>query len=280
MSDNKISIVIVIVLYNSNLNDSKSYLSFTKAIEDSKIDYTLILYNNSKEIEIPQNESYLVVNADSNQKLTGAYNYTLEYASNLKKKWILLLDQDTEITTGYFTELVKFFSSNQISNDTAAIVPFLKENNKILSPHKIGFFNCLRIKIKSSGYQKGYITAFNSLSLLHVDFMNSIGGFNTKYPLDFLDYWYYYQIFKFKQKVFVLDTIVNHELSLNNYESNISLARHTELLIAEKTFVKEMGTIHYCFYKIRLIFRLSKQLLLIKNKNYANIIFKILTNKL
>ncbi len=280
MLNKRKSIVIIITLYNSELIESESFMSLININDKQIIDYNLILYNNSKEIEIPNHESYLIINDKTNQKLAGAYNFALNYALKNNQEWILLVDQDTEITQDYFIKLASFLESDKQSNDIVAIVPFIKENSQVLSPHKINFFNCRRKVISNSGLQNDYVSAFNSMSLLKVNFITSIGGFNIDFPLDMLDYWYYYQIHKNGKKVYVLDTYVNHNLSITHYERNISLERHTDLLLAEKKFIREIGLVHFSFYKVRLLYRFIKQLIFFKNKRYAQIILKNLFNKL
>jgi GT2 family glycosyltransferase len=275
----KKSLVIIIVLYNSNLTDSLSYMTLKNTIEYLNSDYILILYNNSESIEIPTDENYIVINSISNDKLSGAYNYALSYAKDNEKEWILLLDQDTELTIDYFLKLNYFFNDCENFNDIVAVVPFLKTDSKISSPHIVKYLNCWREKIKRPGIQNGNVTAFNSLTLINVEFLDTIGGFSYKYPLDMLDHWYYFKIHKHHKKIYVLNTYINHHLSITNYENDISIKRHKDLLLAEKSFIKEIGQLHYFLYKIRLFFRMIKQYLFFKNKNYSKIILEILLSR-
>lgn len=273
------SVLIIIVLYKTKLESCITYNTLIQNIKVSKLNYELIIYNNTASIDITSNSSYTAVNSKKNDRLQGAYNYALNYAKQNNREWLLLLDQDTALTSDYLLKLQNYLGSDNQADDVVAVVPFLMENSKVLSPHKIQFFNCKRAKVTTAGLQKGHVTAFNSLSLLKVDFLAKIEGFSSKFPLDMLDYWYYNQIYKNNKKVYVLDTFVNHQLSLSSYEKNIPLSRHIDLLLAEKELNKELGSIEYLLYKIRLLFRLTKHLIIIKNKKYAFVTFKTLLFK-
>jgi len=274
------SITIVIVIYNINIEDCLTYKTLVKYIHKFKLAYDIIVFNNSSNVIIQQNEGFDIVNSSENKKLCGAYNYALNKARKNNCKWLLLMDQDTELTADYFVKLNLYFENCIHNSEIASIVPYLEENNKIISPHKIGFVKFKNNKKLDSGIHREHITAFNSLSLLNVEFMVSIGGFGNEYPLDMLDHWYYLQIYKFKKAVYVLDTKVKHELSINDYEKNVSYTRHLDILQAEKKFSKEQGQNYYFAYKIRLTYRLIKQFIFYKDKLYAKTILKTLLNKL
>lgn len=267
------TIHIIIVLYKTSLENSKTYTSLIKHIHLFKHEYSLIIYNNSCEISIPNSEHYTLINASENQKLTGAYNFALDFAKTNQAKWLLLLDQDTEITSDYFSKLSACLSGDSITNDIVAIVPFLTENKKQISPHNIFFFSNLVGLVKKPGVQHRHIIALNTLSLIRTDFISKIGGFSTKYPLDMLDYWTYTQIHKHKMKIYVLNTHVEHCLSVSDFEKNMSVSRYADLIEAEKSLMRESGALQLLVYKIKLIFRFLKQFIRFKNKRFSQITF-------
>ena len=204
-------ITIVLVLYKTAAADCLSYKTLVKQLASSTISYQLIFYNNSPEITLGANPDYTVVNSEVNSKFYGAYNFALHYALEHNSKWLLLLDQDTEITAEYIQKLELFLHSHYRSN-TVAVVPVLTEGTKILSPKRISSCGWWQYRISGTGYQSGRIIAFNSLTLISVEFMHSLGGFSDKYPLDMLDHWYYNQIFKHNKTVFILDTQIRQRL--------------------------------------------------------------------
>jgi len=265
------SILCVIVLYNKNLNDSVSYNSLLKHSVNFSIELKKIIYNNSNNIKIPFSENYLVYNSEKNTMLSGAYNYALKKADEYGVKWLLLLDQDSLLNPDYFSELEKALALTSLEN-TAAIVPILENNGKLLSP----ILNCseqnvwwFQKQICKPGYYNGYITAFNSGALFNVNFFNSIGGFSNKYPLDRLDYWCFLQLYKNRKKTYVLDAVLEHDLSILDYDKNMNLARYKSILNAETAFAKETGIFSLTLYKLLIFVRCIKQLFFTKNKKYA-----------
>ena len=265
-STGKNTFLTVIVLHETSLDRCLTYNTLL-LLEKIKFTSDLIIYNNSPEIIIPQSKNHIVINAETNEMLSGAYNFALNHANKNNYDWLLLLDQDTELTDDYFEKLYRFLSDNQDKNIVAA-VPFLRNKSKIISPNKL-YFNFLRNNTVKNGINSGHIVALNSLSLLRTDFMNAIGGFSSEFPLDMLDYWYYLQFYKHKKKIYVLDTALKHNLSIYNYDENITEERYAQLLNAEKKYINEFGKTELIIYKFHLVFRFLKQIITIKNKRFA-----------
>lgn len=274
MSNTTDKIVIVIVLYKTHLNESKTFQTFINQSNKLKYDYDLLIYNNSQEILIVPSKSFTLVNADKNNKLIGAYNMALTMAMKSRAKWLLLLDQDTEVTAEYFERLSDYLNQSKQDERVVAVVPFLEENNKQLSPHKLVFFNNMAIKIAKAGLQHNNTNALNTLTLLRTKFIYEIGGFSAKYPLDMLDYWVYSQIQKNNKKVYVLDTSIKHNLSVSEFEKNMSLSRYNDLILAEKELMLELGFMFSMVFRLKLLLRFLKQILIYKNKEFAFLTFK------
>lgn len=262
------NIVILITLYKRTLNECISYLTFISESKNTNFKYKLIVYNNSPEHKIEDTEYAIVINSQKDGKLPEAYNYALNYSIQNNANWLLLLDQDTEVTKDYLIELENKLNST-LDENLVAIVPKLVDNKTALSPKTISNFGWWENNIKKTGYQTGRVVAFNSLSLLNVKFLQELGGFSEKYPLDMLDHWYYNQIYLQKKQVFVLDSLINHSLSFQNYEHDVSINRHIDFLDAEKKFVKELGLSYFVIYKLKLFLRSIKQFIIFKNKDYA-----------
>ena len=271
------SIEIVIVLYQCTLDKSITFLSLTEQLENESIDYELVIYNNDKNLKI-EDARFIIVNSEENKKLEGAYNFALERAIKNGKDWILLLDQDTLIPENYFREVEKLFSSNY-SPDLVAIVPKLVSEGNIISPVHVSNLMRFEHEINFNGYTNKRINALNSLSLLKVEFIKSIGGFSKDFPFDLHDHWCYNQIHKHKKLVYVLDITTEHESSFIKFEENVSIARYKEFLSTENKFIsQEIGLPVYFFYKMKILMRSIKQFINYKNKKYAIITFKSFFN--
>lgn len=257
------SVQIVLVLYKMNLEHSIAYNLLIKHIKDTDIVYDLMIYNNSPEYIIEASQCYKIINASKNEMLVGAYNCALQEAKQTGKKWLLLLDQDTVLTREYFILLASFLNKEESHNYVAA-VPMLTNGTLHLSPAAYSpflgpFWGSTPVNAANfKQIKKKCINAFNSASLLDVNFMLSLGGFSPLYPLDMLDYWYFYQIHKQRQQIYVLDAKMEQNLSL--LDNSMSVGRYEMFLKSEKQFSKSICFLTTCSQRIKMISRLIKQM--------------------
>jgi hypothetical protein len=249
------SIEIVIVLYRCTLSESKSFRTLTENLEQISIDYELIIYNNDSKTYIPEVKDILIVNSDGNNMLCGAYNFALERAVEFNRRWLLLFDQDTNITLDYLNEIEGFIKNNSLNSKYIAAVPLLKKNNLHLSPIVFSpvFGPYLTYKaVERNSEKKQCISAYNSATLLQVNNMKSIGGFSSKYPLDMLDHWYFYKFYKSNKQIYIMNCILEQDLSLLDMENSMSLIRYKMYLQSQKRFAKELSLFAQINQKIQL----------------------------
>ena len=259
------SVLFILVLYKTTLKESTTFKTLSKLLPNNILQKHLFVYNNSPEIPIVS-ECGIIQIASRNEMLVGAYNAGLQYAQDHGFRWIILLDQDTEITAAYIDAVNTFI--NDPKNAIAA-VPTIHNNNRILSPF---WYNPNKGPFANKSHQPKHnecLTAFNSGVILQVEFILSIGGFNSQYPLDYLDYWYFHEIYLLKQEVTILGTTLTHSLSVLNYRDNMTKARYKSLLSAEKQFATQLGKQALFYYKFRLLGRCVK--LCIKMPQYIGI---------
>jgi len=279
-------IVIVLVIYKLKLIESSTFDTLIKAYyKHNKFEYfELIIYDNSPikqniNVRIPFQTQY--IHDSSNGGLYAAYTYTLNRAIETKCDWILLLDQDTKIPLNYFFLLSKITADKSLDNDVVAIVPkVFTINGKIISPCKL-YIGRIRksIKLGYAGICDFKISAINSGAFIKVNFLIAIGGFNPLFKLDFVDHWIFYKIFACRKKVFILDSIIEHELSVTNYDIYMSKERYKNILNSEILFINLYSSkLEKIIYFLRLIIRSFKQLIFIKNKIYFNITCRAITN--
>lgn len=104
--------------------------------------------------------------------------------------------------------------------------------------------------------------------------MKSIGGFNLSYALDMLDHWYFREIYKQGKYISLLEGVIFQNLSVSdNLEKNMSLNRYKNFVEVELKFFKSDSIKQYCFYKLRLFFRVIKQMRFM-NKEYYRLTLK------
>lgn len=265
-------IFIVIVLYKTTLEESKTIQTLVEAVGQG---LNLLVFDNSPERQY-ENDNFDFKNFKvqyyhngTNPGLSVAYNYALDLAKKFNYSWLLLLDQDTSFTKSYIQEIEKI-EMDVLSNSVVAILPKVtsEDNNKIISPTKMYLGGvCRSINVKA-GQINIPISGINSGTMLRVSYMNSINGFSEKYSLDMLDHWYFRKIFDDKKSVFVLSSNIIQNLSVfGNFEENVSFARYQQMLKSELLFIREEGILSLLVFKARLIFRTFKQLKY-KNKEY------------
>jgi GT2 family glycosyltransferase len=257
------SVVIIIVLYNENLFNSKTFISLNNAIGgniSNEFNFHLIIYDNSFESQIINEatnfNSFEYVHNSKNVGLAIAYNYALNYANLKGYSWLLLLDQDTILEDLFFINLG--LDLNSLNQDYVAIVPTAFSNDKLLSPYTPlrgnRFLSIDKIKNKSNLQ----IYAVNSGTLISTKFLSQIGGFDEVFWLDYLDHWLFLQIHFNKKLVYVSKNVIEHDISILNY-TTLNIKRYKNILRAESIFVSRyFNYSDIIFYKINLLFRLFK----------------------
>ncbi|MDP5231998.1 MAG: glycosyltransferase [Cellulophaga sp.] len=269
------NILIVLVLYNEFLENSETFKSLLKGSFQNKPKHKIIVYDNSTATRhdlsfLKKYESYFTieyVSDDTNPGISHAYNYAFKVASEHHFNWLLLLDQDTKLPVNY---IQTFIETVECANTcVVSFVPRVEQevNELVISPFKINSFGVMKkLSKKVKGVIDYNIIAINSGAFISVAFLSEIGGFSKDYPLDMLDFWLFSKISENKKLIYVLDINVLHDLSVANFENNVSLGRYESILSAEKRFYSSTRKRKY-FHKIRLIKRLFQQSRF-KNKSF------------
>jgi len=277
MNNSNHSIQIVLVLYKTNLEDSLSYRTLCDSISVLSFNYELLIYNNSPEYIIKNKSNYIIFNAKNNEMLVGAYNYALQRAKDKKRNWLLLLDQDTCLSKEYFEQINMVINFNE---NIVAIIPMLQNTELHLSP--ISYYPLLgpwlvKMNINKTGFLRNKtINAFNSTAILSVNALEKIGGFSNEFPLDHLDYYIFYQLSKNGGYFYVMNVILQHNLSVLDYKNKMTSERYISIIDSEFKFSKLLGILSVITFKLKLILRIFKQLLLTERRPYIFITLKYL----
>ena len=259
-------ILIIIVLYKQKLFESSTYKSLLKNITDINTKIDLYVYDNSpaefahENIIDSHRFNVKYIRNIHNPGISRAYNEGLEYANQLDKKWLLLLDQDSELPTNYLDTFLTYVKKY---NTPIVYVPKIMVNDKIISPARVtngGLVCFLKNKEFTSDLHLD-ISALNTGVFIATDFMNKIGGFSSKYPLDLLDHWLFKIISRFNETVVALPITIRHNLSVLSKEG-VNNERYNSILNAEKIFLREFASVgDIIVYKLRLLRRIFVLLL-------------------
>lgn len=276
-------IFIVIVLYKTRLEESKTIQSLESVLKET---VNLLVYDNSPIRQYACTNFMLnkfnvhYYHDQTNSGLSTAYNLAINLAKEFNIPWLLLLDQDTTFTKNYIEEILSLEIGKMPENIVAIIPKTISSSNEMLiSPCKMLLGGIWKpIKNIQSGILNTKVSAINSGSILKIVYIDSINGFSLKYTLDMLDHWYYRRIFEDNKAVYLMHSCIYQDLSVfGNFEENVSLARYQQMLNSEMVYIKEDGLLSLIVFKIRLVFRFLKQLKY-KNRGYlkctVNYLFK------
>ena len=216
-------VLFILVIYQKTLTDSQAYQSLVDLMDEQTLCECLYVHDKTH----------------NNQYLASAYNQGATIARERGKKWIVYLDDDTCITQEYISHLQHHISENKYQ----VIAPKLTDKHgKQLSP--------------TSKY--GTKVVFNSAMAIRLDTLQQIGGFNTRYPLDYLDYYTCRLLQQQHISITLMDVAIPHQLSVEDYHQ-ITPERYDSILRAEKQFAKDTG--NSTLYRLQLVARAVKWLL-------------------
>ena len=267
----KVDLVIILVIYKKKFEDipSLDLISNIQSATDFKLQ--IVMYDNSPETinskdDIPSHIIY--VQNKNNPGLATAYNYGLEVSINHNCNWLLLLDHDTELTAEYFSKVFKLFEEGLLTSDIAAVMPIVKAHEKTISPVKTDFAEYDK-PLNKTGKLTGNISGINSGTIVRTEFVKQLGGFNLNFPLDFLDHWFFNEVNKAFKYIYVLDTIIQHDLSVLNFDLNISPLRYSSILGSQVLFYRQKSFLFSARLKKTLFIEFIRHLIFTKNKQYA-----------
>ena len=256
------SVLGVLVLYKRSLRESETFMSLSKALVGTSRRLDLLVYDNSpeshfdKNVELGYSVNITYIHDSTNPGICKAYNTGFEKALAINKKWLLLLDQDTDITFNYIESLL-----NAVEKDKnyASIVPVIYSNSNIVSPTRHDFLGRMKaIEEVEVNRVVSNITAINSGTCISTKFLKEINGFNTAFPLDMLDHWFNYMINTHNRNTFVINTKLMHKLSVADYNS-ISIDRYEKIIKSERDFalIKD----NKLLFSFKLMLRIAKLLI-------------------
>ncbi len=268
-------IIFAIVLYDKLLSDSETANYFENKARQRllKDNCQIVVYDNSaNRQDLPLQYHAMIasyVHDHSNGGVASAYNYCLSLSRGADD-WLVLLDQDSSLPDNYIDEITRLADEVRHDETIAAVAPHVLCNNAIISPCRKYLGGVLRpVEIKFTGKHNSEIRAINSGMMVRASFMNRIGGFNQLFWLDYLDHWLCRTIYGQGKMIFVSRAVMNHHLSVCNY-NQMSERRALNILHSELIFYKKyMPWYEQKFYVFRLLYRALKQLLTVHDKRIA-----------
>ncbi|MBV7389849.1 MULTISPECIES: glycosyltransferase [Enterococcus] len=253
---------IVVVLYGVTYQESTTVNSLKHLL--SKKSYPelaeIILFDNSPKTYCPNDlpAQFTYMHSEENVGLAKAYNYALNFSKD-KIDWLITFDQDTVVTAEYLALMIE--NQKQVSDTIVAIAPIIQNGEQQISPVSSNTLRPLKEKkIAPNQIYLQNIMVINSGTAVKVEFLKEINGYNEEFPLDYLDHWLSWEIFAEGKEIEIIDTDLQHDLSVLNYQQ-VSLVRYQSILNAETKYFSKYQTKLAKTYSKQLLLRVMKHLI-------------------
>lgn len=239
----------VVVLYKMPAQTSPALLSLLSILRanpraESAIDL-IVCDNTPCEQVVPDPFPYPYHRFPHNPGLAQCYNLALREAVSRELPWLLVLDQDTTVSSEYVDEAIQVAQQSLQLPDVAMLAPKLLNQGVICSPHYPPWVGVPRpVDARMTGIAPTRLDVFNSGAVLRVASLQALGGFPEEYPLDYLDHATYTPLQLCGGKVFVLGSQLQHDLSTNEHgRHDPSLVRRqTGILDSQYRFFRQYGS--------------------------------------
>lgn len=196
----------------------------------------------------------IYVHDPSNGGTAAAYSRACREAADCGSDWLLLLDHDTSLPTG-FIEAAAAAHAQQRLWPACALLPWVLHNGEVVSPARVtpsGAVVPLRKRWPVTADQA--LTGISSGSLIRVDALAELLPFPSSLWLDYVDHWIFMQLRQHGARLAVFDATLQHDLSVSDIRT-LSTRRLTSILDGEATYVALLGMRARLVHPLRLMAR-------------------------
>jgi rhamnosyltransferase len=231
----------VIVLYKTPLQEAVAFRSLLTSLKKSRVSIDWLVYDNSpddKDLHLPEDIRIFYRPDPSNSGVSQAYNEGYAKARTLGKKWLMLLDQDTEFSAD---AIEKYYQGLRDFPGEACFAPRLIDGKGIISPFRFRMGNGMRVKSVPEGVKSlNQLQFVNSGLMISVDAFGRTSGYDEGFPLDYSDYAFVERLKKVHSTFTVLPLICRHNFSASSGASfREAVDRFSPYLQAAKNFKKK-----------------------------------------
>ncbi len=271
-------ILAVMVRYEMELAASETVQGLSAALaadEELCEAYRLLIWDNSPQPlidpQLPVPFEYR--RSERNLGVSGAYNGAMEYALEQGMEWMLLLDQDSEVTAEFLRILLRHARALHGDARIAAIAPTVKVGAFVASPREQLFNRSRPYPAGECGIAPGEAGACNSGCLIRTSALQEVGGFSTDFWLDYSDVYVFHQFFLRGKRVWrAADAELQHEMTMLDYDRLMSAWRYRNFSFAETAFLDlYRSRAERAVQHGRLLARAVKQKLKFKNPEFSRI---------
>jgi GT2 family glycosyltransferase len=284
----KNQIVAVVVLYKRLPEQSQTIDSLGKvfAANPELLDsIRVILFDNSPQALDRVNLSFPCDyrHAGRNVGTSGAYNYAMEFAEAEQCRWLLLLDQDTTVSTEFLPRMLEYSRQLQDQAEVGSVVPLIYSHESLVSPRKHGRFNQISlIPTTFSGVYRQKAFAVNSATLMRVSALREIGGYSDDFWLDLSDVYVFQAMYRKGRYLYIAgDLSLQHSITSMDFDNDMAPERYRNFLAAESAYVDLYSSApERAFHLIRLLARTLRQRRRHRNRVFSDMTCEYLYRRL
>lgn len=266
MKDNDFiqQVLIVVVLYNVKFSQSKTIQTLHSSACYTGETVSLFIYDNSPTtcfdydaVKFPFFKVDYVHDA-TNPGISKAYNLCVE-KYKVSKKWILLLDQDTELNDNTLSEYLS--SVAEIKSHLYVPKIFDKNNKRLISPsyfrYKRGFYmDEKNLKNGVCNFEKD-ISFINSGALMSIESFLAVGGYDENL-FDYSDHEFFERFSVVYNTYFLVNLNVFHNLSSFDTDNSISTKNRYRIFCqSAKYYAKKSKSVLPIFWSLLRGIKLS-----------------------
>lgn len=210
-------LLVVLVLYEIPLRESTTLNSLSRALKHGS--GSLFVYDNSAFAQNFESDIWDVTycHDPSNPGVSKAFNEGFKKAVELNKKWLMLVDQDTDFPENIFE---KYFSE-MVNSNCEVLVPILRDKKGIVSPSRFYLGGGQRIDFLNKERElpiRKYLF-HNSGLLVSTNAFKKAGGYDENLQLDFSDFSFAKRLEKKYAHFKVIDITCEHNLASTSYQN-------------------------------------------------------------
>lgn len=197
-------ILVIIVIYNKKVSELK-YLKELKEVD-------ILIYDNSVDEQNIKGIHYY--HDKDNPGVSKAYNYGIDLAKKLNKKYVLLLDQDTKFDYCVFS---KYIEMKEKYNEEYLYSSIIIGKDRIYSPCIEKKYRNVWQSLNKFSYEEIYNienkSLINTAIMIPIKIIDKIGGFNENIKLDFSDAYFIEKYKSLKKEIVLVNVKINHSIS-------------------------------------------------------------------
>ncbi len=217
-----------------------------------------------------------------NLGIAGAYNHALHTAEAEGRRWLLTLDQDTDVTTDYLAGMCRHAAEVGERAAIAAIAPTITAAGMVASPKRRGVAGELQYPAGECGMAEDEAVVINSGAALRVSALAGIGGYSYAFWLDFSDMYVFHEFHRRGWKVWrAADVSLEHEMTVMDYAGRMRPARLRNMLEAESAFYDlYRSPMENVLHNLQLLGRAVKQRVKYASPEFSRMAWSQLTYRL